>query len=272
MKPYYLYEKEELLQHTLMPLQYFADNEAIFEAMADEMIAIIQRNNERQEATVIICPVGPVGQYPFFVKKVNEQQVNLRNTWFINMDEYLTDDKEWIDIEHRLSFRGFMKRNVYDLIESHLVMPENQRIFPNPQQLDEIPRIIAQLGKVDACFGGIGINGHVAFNEPDTSLAAKDFYALPTRVLEIDPMTQAINAVGDLNGAIEEMPRYCVTIGMREILQAQQIRLGVFRDWHRAVLRRAACGEVTTSFPVTLLRQHQDIRLYFSEHVATINW
>lgn len=272
MKEYYMYDKQTLLEKSQVPLRYLDTNEAIFEQLATEMVDIIRTNNEKNEPTVMICPVGPVGHYPYFVQKVNEEQLSLQNVWFINMDEYLNEHQEWIDEHHRLSFRGFMNRVVYSQVSPHLVMPEEQRVFPDPKNLLHIPQLIERLGKVDACFGGIGINGHVAFNEPDTSLTADEFRALPTRVLPIDCVTRAINSVGDLNGAIEEMPNYCVTIGMHEILQARKIRLGVFRDWHRSVLRRTACGEVTPEFPVTLLRQHDDMCVYFSEHVATIQW
>ena len=119
-------------------------------------------------------------------------------------------------------------------------MPEEQRVFPDPNDLGRIPALIEELGGVDIAFGGIGITGHLAFNEPQPELTAEQFAQLPTRVLDIHPETRATNCVGDLGGALEDMPRKCVTIGMKEILGARKLRLGVFRDWHRAVggLRR----------------------------------
>ena len=71
---------------------------------------------------------------------------------------------------------------------------------------------------MDIAFGGIGITGHLAFNEPQPELTAEQFAQLPTRVLDIHPETRATNCVGDLGGALEDMPRKCVTIGMKEIL------------------------------------------------------
>ena len=112
------------------------------------------------------------------------------------MDEYLDDNKEWVSIDHPLSFRGFMKRTVYDKINPELVMPEEQRIFPDPKNPGHIPAVIEQLGGVDICFGGIGINGHVAFNEADGSLSNEEFLAQQTRVLKITPETRTANAIG----------------------------------------------------------------------------
>ena len=183
------------------------------------------------------------------MRLVNREQLSLRNCWFINMDEYLTDDGQWIAEETPLSFRGFMAREVYGKIAPELLMPEEQRVFPDPNDLGRIPALIEELGGVDIAFGGIGITGHLAFNEPQPELTAEQFAQLPTRVLDIHPETRA-------------------TIGMKEILGARKLRLGVFRDWHRAVCRRAAYGEVTAAFPATLAQNHPDALLYVNANAA----
>ena len=91
---------------------------------------------------------------------------------------------------------------------------------------------------------------------------------LTTRVLDISRETLTANAIGDLSGAIEAMPKRCVTIGIREILSAKKVRLGVFRDWHRSVIRRAAYGERTAQFPVTLLQNHPDAMILTNSNAA----
>ena len=265
---YYYYSREELVKAPKLPIEILEDNAAVFQAMAQEMVDEIKRKNALGQRTVFICPVGPVGQYPYFVDMVNQENISLKNVWFLNMDEYLTDELEWIDHDHPLSFHGFMDRTVYTKVKPELVMPEEQRVFPDPARPERIPELIGELGGVDIAFGGIGINGHVAFNEADGSLTPEEFRALKTRVLEITPETRTANAIGDLNGALEDMPRYCVTIGIYEILGAKKIRLGCFRNWHRAVVRRTAYGETSAAFPVTLLRDHPDITLSFTEYVA----
>ena len=267
---YYYFNKEELLKNPKIPLIVMEDNQTVFRSMAKEMVDEIRRKNELGETTVFICPVGPVGQYPYFVDMVNEEKISLKNVWFINMDEYLTDDKQWIPKEHRLSFRGFMDRAVYSKIAPDLVMPEEQRVFPDPENTAYVPQLIEKLGGVDICFGGIGINGHVAFNEADPALSPEEFLAQKTRVLEIAKETRAVNSIGDLNGALDDMPTYCITIGINEIYNARKIRLGCFRDWHRSVVRHAAYGEKSAHFPVSLLQGHPDINLKFTEFVANL--
>lgn len=268
---YYTYTKEELLNKgAKMPVIVMEDNAAVFQSMAEEMTEEIKKNNAAGKKTVFICPVGPVGQYPYFVEMVNKEKISLKNVWFINMDEYLDDDKKWVPETHPLSFRGFMNRTVYSQIDPELVMPEEQRVFPDPENVEYIPQLIEKLGGVDICFGGIGINGHVAFNEADASLSNEEFLAQKTRVLDITKETRTANAIGDFNGALEDMPKYCVTIGIYEIAHARKIRLGCFRNWHRAVVRRTAYGEATSDFPVSLLTNHQDINLKITEFVAAL--
>ena len=212
---YYHISAQELGKGAKLPILKLGDSGEVFYEMAAEMCAAIRTNNAAGKPTVFICPVGPVGQYPIFVRLVNREQLSLRNCWFINMDEYLTDDGQWIAEENPLSFRGFMAREVYGKIAPELLMPEEQRVFPDPNDLGRIPALIEELG-----------------------------------------------------GALEDMPKKCVTIGMKEILGARKLRLGVFRDWHRAVCRRAAYGEVTAAFPATLAQNHPDALLYVNANAA----
>lgn len=268
MSSYYQISSQELGKDAKIPLVKLGDSGEVFYEMALEMVNTIKDHNTRGEKTVFICPVGPVGQYPIFVRLVNEGRVSLKNCWFFNMDEYLNDDETYIDPSSPLSFHGFMDRTVYSQIDPELVMPESQRFFPDPKDPGSIDRKIQELGGVDICFGGIGINGHLAFNEADETLSAQEFAKLPTRVLEISRETRVANAIGDLNGAIDAMPRKCVTIGIAQILGARKLRLGVFRDWHRSVVRQAAYGPVTAHFPVSLAQNHPDAKIYVNANAA----
>ena len=266
---YYSHTKDRLLLDPKIPLEVLADGPAVFEVMAREMADFIKMRNAQGLTTVFILPVGPVGQYPRFVEIVNREGISLKNCWFFNMDEYLDDNKQWISRDHPLSFRGFMDRVVYSKICPELNVPQQQRIFPDPNDPGRISGLIEGLGGVDICFGGIGINGHLAFNEPEPELSCEAYRALQTRVLAISPETRTANAIGDFGGRLEDMPEWCVTIGFSQIIHARKIRLGVFRDWHRAVVRRAAHGEMTPAFPVSLIAGHPDALIRMTEFVAS---
>ena len=133
--------------------------------------------------------------------------------------------------------------------------------------------LINSLGGVDICFGGVGINGHIAFNEPPEAgeeCNNEEFKNRPTRILTISRETRTINAVGSLGGAIKAMPEMCITIGMKEILSARKIKLYCFRDWHGAVVREAIFGEKTAACPLSLLRDHQDVEITLTSNAAKV--
>ena len=267
-RDYYRISAEALGKDARIPLKVLGDSGEVFYELALEMIRQIRTDSSQGKPTVMIVPVGPVGQYPVFVRLVNEGRISLKNCWFFNMDEYLNDDGTYIDEASPLSFRGFMHREVYGRLDPDLAMPEEQRVFPDPARPEQVAQLISRLGGVDLAVGGIGINGHLAFNEPEPGMTAAQFALLPTRVNRISPETRTANAIGDLGGALEEMPSLCVTVGMAEILGAKRVRLGVFRGWHRSVVRRAAYGEKSAAFPVTLLQDHPDARIYVNAAAA----
>ena len=265
---YYHISAQDLGKGAKIPVITLGDSGEVFYELALEMLRTIQAHNQRGEKTVFICPVGPVGQYPVFVRLVNRDRISLKNCWFINMDEYLNDDDTYIDKESPLSFRGFMERTVYTKIDEELLMPPEQRVFPNPADPGYVDRLIEELGGVDIAFGGIGINGHLAFNESREDMTAEEFAAQGTRALSLNPETRTANAIGDRCGAIDAMPHRAVTIGIKQILGARKVRLGVFREWHRSVVRQAAYGEVTAHFPASLLQNHPDAIIFTNSLAA----
>lgn len=259
---YFRLSSEELGRGAKVPIVKLGDSGEVFYELALEMVNAIKANNEAGRKTVFICPVGPVGQYPIFVRIVNRDRISLKNCWFINMDEYLNSDGTYIDKESPLSFRGFMERSLYTKLDPELIMPPEQRVFPDPADPARVDRLIEELGGVDIAFGGIGINGHLAFNEARDDITAEEFSQLGTRVLKLTPETRTANAIGDRGGAIDAMPDTAITIGIRQILSARKVRLGVFREWHRSVIRETAYGQVSAHFPATLLQLHPDAVIY----------
>jgi glucosamine-6-phosphate deaminase len=205
------------------------------------------------------------------------------------MDEYLTDDDAWVPVSHPLSFRGYMERAFYGLLDPALAPPPEHRVFPDPQDCGAIQRLIDARGGVDVTFGGIGINGHIAFNEPPepppenaecgmrnaessqrlltSSPAVEEFAALPTRVLSLARETRTINSV-TVGGGIEVVPKRCVTVGMKEILASRKLRFYCNRPWQSAVVRRVLHGPVTPACPASLMRLHAGAVLTVADYVA----
>ncbi|MBN2853119.1 MAG: glucosamine-6-phosphate isomerase, partial [Clostridia bacterium] len=170
--------------------------------------------------------------------------------------------------KHRLSFRGAMDTLFYDKINKDLVMPVSNRIFPSLTNSKQIENMILDHGGIDLLIGGIGINGHVAFNEPETEETSMETYKnRSVRVVKISPETMITNGINEFDGAYEFMPGYGITIGFKEILSAKKIRLYCFRNWHKMVVRKASFYPPSVTFPVTLL-QGTDTRIGIPECLA----
>ena len=226
--------------------------------MALTMLEEIVAHNQKGEKTVMIVPVGPTQQYPILADMVNRLNVSLKNVHFFNMDEYMVSPTQTVGKDDRLSFYGRMKREFYDLVRYDLVMPESQRHFPAPGHEAEYDRMIEELGGVDMCFGGLGINGHIAFNEPpeaDAPMTADEFAALGTRVLPISRETKTINAYGYNRGDLQGMPQWCITVGMRPILNAKKHYIALNRPWQNGPFKHALLGEQTAGIPASLLQR-----------------
>ena len=164
MKDIYHITPEEVAERALMPYRLVETEEKMYEEMGRIMADCIEKNHGKQ--TVIILPVGPIGQYKYLAKEINERGLSLKNCYFINMDEYLDDSDRPIPKDDPLSFHGIMDRVLYSQINPELIMPESQRLFPEPSHEKETDDLIDSFGKVDCCLTGVGINGHIAFNEP----------------------------------------------------------------------------------------------------------
>jgi glucosamine-6-phosphate deaminase len=227
-----------------------------------------------REKVAFIVPVGPVGQFELFAARVNAERLSIRELVVINMDEYLSPDgQDFILTTDPLSFRGHMERNLWSRLDPELAPPEEQRHFPSPLRPDDTTRMIARLGGIDVAFGGVGITGHLAFNdppEPGEPLDADAFARLPTRVVRLSRETLTINSVTATRGNIDRIPKLAVTVGMKEILEARKIRVFMNRPWQCAVVRKLLHGPVTAACPASLLQRHPDVRVTITREAAEL--
>ncbi len=247
------------------------DEWAVYFDMAMTMLEEIIYHNERNEKTVMIVPVGPTQQYPILADMVNRLKISLKNVHFFNMDEYMISQTEELPYDNIMSFHGRMKREFYDLINPELVMPENQRHFPHPGKAQEYDKMIEALGGVDLCLGGLGINGHIAFNEAlesDDTMTPDEFADLGTRVLPISRETKTINAYGYKRGDLRGMPEWCITIGMKQIINSRKIYIALNRPWQNGPFKHALNEPEQGQIPATLLRRNKNLTYCTTKDIA----
>jgi glucosamine-6-phosphate deaminase len=204
----------------------------LYEIFAELLAQEIDGNNRVGRATRIILPVGPAGQYPVFVRKVIESKLSLRKCHFFFMDEYCYDNGKPLGLEHPVGFRSTAERLLLSPLERHapqLMVPRDQIYFPDPEHSEKTGEQMQAVGGIDTCYGGIGVHGHVAFNEPEEGVEHSE-----TRLIRTNMATKTINMIrSDCGGFFGDFPELAVTIGMKQILRCPRIvlfpRNNVFR-------------------------------------------
>ncbi len=249
---------EALSERASLPVEVVETAEDLYWHFALAMQKYLQEKQARNQPCVFIVPVGPVGQYRRFAQLCNRERLSCRNLVLLGMDEYLLDDRTRVPESHPLSFRGFVRREFLEVLDPELRPPPDQVVFPDPEDLERVDRVIESLGGVDVAFGGVGINGHLAFNEPEPNLTTEALSSLGTRVVALRWETRVVNAITVAGGAVELIPEKAVTIGMRQILGAKRVRLYLNREWQPAVIRKLLFGPIGPHFPASLVRKHPD--------------
>ena len=274
MKNTYYCSSEDFIKNSKVPVRIMQTEEAMMEEIAELMASTIEFNNAKGEKTVIICPVGPIGQYPIFANKVNERNISLKDCWFINMDEYLDDNDSVIDYNNSLSFHATMDRVLYSQIKEELLMPKEQRLFPEPKQEKEIDELFEKLGKVDLCLTGVGINGHIAFNEPPKAtdtITDEDYKNCNTRCADIAMETIVNNGANKIRGALDIFPKRCITLGMKQLLKAKTLKVYLYCNWQWGIMRKMALEEESRFMPVSFLQTHPNAEMVISESLYEFN-
>jgi len=245
---------EEVIEKAGDRLVVCEDLDALHQRFAEDVAREIADSNAEGRPTRLIVPVGPTGQYPILADILQREGLSLERCWFFFMDEYCDDAGNAVGMDHPLSFRRQAQRVFLDRLDDACGLNPKHVVFPNEGNIDTLARTINEVGGIDVCYGGIGIHGHIAFNEPEPGVSATG----PRRVA-LNDFTVTINAVrAHVGGNIECFPHHAYTLGMRQVLGARAIRLycrnGHKFDWANTVLRLALFGTPGDDYPVTHIR------------------
>jgi glucosamine-6-phosphate deaminase len=249
-----------------------ADAAALSRATAAEIVEALARAEAENRALLVICPVGPI-DFSYWAEAMNRSQTDGARLFTVNMDEYLGDDGDLIPASHPLSFRRFMNVGLFDRLAGRARVPAANVHFPFPADPAATTRLIEQHGGADLCYGGMGLTGHFAFNdppEPGEPLVDDAVRGSRTRVVRICRESQAQMCMGGTGGNWEILPPTAITIGMYELLLSRRIHLTFMRSWHAGVLRRALFGPVTGRCPGSFVQQHANVAVTVTELAAAL--
>jgi len=255
---------EELVGHpdVRVPFRLVRDAEELGELMARDFVELIQENNSLNRATRAIVPCGPKSWYEPFTSLVNSQNISLGRLFVFHMDECLDWQGRPLAAKHPFNFRSFMEQYFYGGIRSDLSVPESNRFWLLPSNIDDVKQALAE-APVDITIGGWGQDGHIAYNQtrrqPFHHLSLEDLANSTIRIQENNLDTIIALAHRTFGAAYQFVPPMSVTLGMRECLSAKKIR--VYSDtgaWKQTALRVALFSDPTPEYPITLLQQHPD--------------
>jgi len=230
-------------------------NVAYAEMMVDEVL----KNNKEGKITRWVLCCGPFAPVEEFVKIVNDRDISLRNVHIFHMDEWCTWQGIPITTDNPWSMEGQMRRDFYGKLKPELVPSEEQRHFPRISDLGAYDREIDKLGGLDTVWAGLGMCGHIAFNEPPKfryySVTLEEMMNAGMHIVPLNDDT-IINAGYRNKGAcMFTVPPMGITIGFKEMLKAERcVMVSTSGAWKHTIMRIALFSKPTVDFPGTILQ------------------
>ncbi|MEE9309332.1 MAG: hypothetical protein V3V57_17590 [Spirochaetia bacterium] len=256
-----------------IPFRLVKDSESMGRLMARELVDEVQAAASRGEWYRAIIPCGPSCWYQPFTDLVNREKVSLRRFAVFHMDECLDWQGRELPRAHPYSFRGAMERQFYDPVDAELAVPEGNRRWLRPDNVEEIRREIASAA-IHLTYGGWGQDGHIAYNQarrhPYSRISLQQLRDSSVRIQENNWDTILALAQRSFGAAYQFVPPMSVTLGLKECLAAARVRL--FSDtgaWKQTALRVALFSGPTPEYPMTLLQEHPDALITATVQTAT---
>ena len=213
---------------------------------------IVARIKEKAARTdrpfVLGLPTGstPVETYKELVRLYEAGEVSFRNVVTFNMDEYVG-----IPEDHPESYHTFMRRHFFDHVD---VPAANIHILdgnaPDLQkECEEYERKIVAAGGIDLFLGGIGEDGHIAFNEPYSSLVSR------TRVMTLTPETVAVNS-RFFDNDVNKVPKQAMSVGVATIMDSHEVIIQAFGHKKARALKHGVEGCYSHEWTISALQVH----------------
>jgi glucosamine-6-phosphate deaminase len=218
-------------------------------------------NSYRQNKPFVLgLPAGssPLGIYREFIKMHNEGKLSFKNVHTFNMDEYAG-----LSADHPQSYRYFMMENLFNHID---IDPKHIRFLDGMTKDPEkecclYEEAIAAEGGIELFLGGMGSNGHVAFNEPGSSLSSR------TRIKILTEETKTANA-RSFGGDMQKVPSAALTVGVGTVMDAREVLIIVSGENKARALRAVVEEGINHMWVLSCLQMHQRAVIVCDEDAA----
>lgn len=202
---------------------------------------------------------SPLSTYAQLIDWYKKGDLDFSKVSSVNLDEY-----KGLAPENEQSYHYFMKTNFFDHIN---IDPKNTHI-PDGMEADSKKacrrhnEIIRSLSGIDLQLLGLGLNGHIGFNEPGASFEKE------THCVNLTPST--IQANSRFFASIDEVPTQAYTMGIKSIMMAKKILIIVSGEKKAEIVAKAFLGPVTPEVPASILQMHPDVTLVGDEAALSV--
>ncbi len=222
---------------------------------------ILEAKPTAKKPFVLGLPTGstPLGMYKRLIQFNKDGIISFENIVTFNMDEYVGLDKD-----HPQSYHYFMYENFFNHID---IKEENINILDGmaadyKAECERFEEKMKAVGGVDLFLGGIGPDGHIAFNEPGSSLSSR------TRDKELTADTIIANS-RFFDGDIDKVPKRSLTVGVGTILDAKEVLIMVNGHHKARALRQAVEEGINHMWTISALQMHEK-GIIVSDEEATV--
>jgi glucosamine-6-phosphate deaminase len=221
----------------------------VAEYIAEYIIHRIKEFDPSPERPFVLgLPTGssPEAVYKTLVERYNSGEISFKNVVTFNMDEYIG-----LPRDHPQSYHTFMYKHLF----SHVDIPPAQVNILNGNALDvkkecdSYEEKIRRVGGIELFLGGVGPDGHIAFNEPGSSLSSR------TRVKTLAHDTLLANA-RFFDNDISKVPRMALTVGVQTIMEAREVIVAVTGAHKALALQRCIESGVSHMWTLSALQMH----------------
>lgn len=231
-----------------------------YDEVCAEAATIIQEAWRREKDLVLGFATGktPLGLYEKLIGLYNQDGIDFASVKAFNLDEYVG-----LEESHPQSFAYYMDNHLF----RHINMKRENifRLNGQPGDIEEhcrtYERKIQEVGGIDVQILGIGNNGHIAFNEPGSSLSSRTRLKILTR--------ETILANRPFFPDEKELPRFCLTMGIGTILETKMALLLASGKDKAGIIARAVEGPLTASVPASALQLHARAKFVLDEEAAS---
>ena len=234
------------------------DQRAASRFVADQIIALVNQKT----SPVLGLPTGstPKGVYDELIKSYNQGNITFKHVTSFNLDEYLG-----LDPKHEQSYAYYMQKNLFEHVDFD---PAFTHIYngttkdPN-KECAHYTRLIKDSGGIDFQLLGIGLNGHIGFNEP------RETFKLHSHVVKLDEKTRKANARFFKDKTC--VPKEAMTMGIDEIMASRAIVLLAFgKDKAKMMAKLLLSDDIDPNLPASILHVHPNVTVVMDEAAARL--